>query len=128
MRPKSILLVDDEHDIVIILKRALEKAGFSVFGFTDPLLALEHFKINASLYGLVLLDVRMPQISGIELARIVRKTSPTIRILLMSAFEMKDLNIEPSLAISDLLQKPLSPEELKNVVAKYLETIDDIVF
>jgi PleD family two-component response regulator len=59
---KSILILDDEYDIVTILKKSLSIAGFSVFGFTDPLLALEHFKSNSDMYEIVLTDVRMPQI------------------------------------------------------------------
>jgi DNA-binding response OmpR family regulator len=43
-----ILIVDDEFDIVSIFKEALNKKGFHVFGFTDPLLALQHFQINSS--------------------------------------------------------------------------------
>ena len=48
-----ILIVDDEFDIISIFKQALKKKGFHVFGFTDPLLALEHFQINAKRYGMV---------------------------------------------------------------------------
>jgi DNA-binding NtrC family response regulator len=48
----SILVVDDELDIVLIFKRALSRQGYTVFGFTDPLLALEHFKANSADYGL----------------------------------------------------------------------------
>ncbi|MDP9462862.1 MAG: response regulator, partial [Thermoproteota archaeon] len=63
-----ILVVDDELDIVLIFKQALSRQGYTVFGFTDPLLALEHFKVNSADYGLVITDVRMPRMSGFELA------------------------------------------------------------
>jgi DNA-binding response OmpR family regulator len=48
----SILVLDDDFDISNLLKISLKKRGFSVFGFTDPILALEHFKINHSTYSL----------------------------------------------------------------------------
>ena len=61
-----ILLLDDEFDLVTSLKQLLERKGFHVFGFTDALLALEHFQINHDKYGLVISDLRMPGMNGYE--------------------------------------------------------------
>ena len=69
---RSILIVDDELDIVLIFKQALSRQGYTVFGFTDPLLALEHFKANSDDYGLIITDVRMPRMSGFDLAANIR--------------------------------------------------------
>jgi DNA-binding response OmpR family regulator len=52
------LLVDDEPDLVYLVKRGLERNGFQVDGFTDPILALQNFK--GGVYGLLLLDIKMP--------------------------------------------------------------------
>ncbi|HKU48516.1 MAG TPA: response regulator, partial [Nitrososphaera sp.] len=76
--------MDDERDIVFTLKRSLEISGFPVFGFTDPQLALEHFGNNASHYALILADVRMPIMNGLEFAAAVRRLSRQVKILLMS--------------------------------------------
>ena len=114
-------MLDDENDIVFTFKRSLEVSGFPVFGFTDPHLALEHFSNNAGSYALILADIRMPRMNGLEFAARVREQSPHVKILLMSAFDMKDLTIEPSLQISELLQKPLSPLELKEIISRYVE-------
>ena len=62
----SILVLDDDFDINNIVKLALRNHGYNVFGFTDPLLALEHFKSNHSTYSLVLSDLRMPVMNGIH--------------------------------------------------------------
>ena len=70
---KSILLVDDEFDITTVLRQGLEKQGFRVFGFTDPLLALEHFQINSDQYGLVISDLRMPAMNGYEFIKNIKK-------------------------------------------------------
>ena len=121
MHSKSILVLDDESDIVFTLKRSLEVSGFPVFGFTDPVLALEHFTSNASRYALVLTDIRMPIMNGLEFAAKVRKLNRRVKIFLMSAFDMKDLAIEPSLEISALLQKPLSTLQLNEIVSKHLD-------
>ena len=63
---KSIVVVDDEHDIVTILKEGLAHLGFHVFAFIDPNLALEHFGLNYKNCGLVISDIRMPQMNGFE--------------------------------------------------------------
>ena len=122
MHSKSILVLDDESDIVFTLRRSLEISGFPVYGFTDPLLALEHFSNNMSRYGLILTDIRMPNMDGLQFAANVRKLNRRVKIFLMSAFDMKDLTIEPSLKIAALLQKPLSPLELKEIVSKHIDS------
>lgn len=121
MHSKSILVLDDESDIVFTFKSYLEASGFAVYGFTDPVLALEHFENNVGHYSLVLTDVRMPNMDGLEFAARVRKLSRRVRILLMSAFDMKDLAVESSLEISEILQKPLSPLQLREIVSKHAE-------
>jgi DNA-binding NtrC family response regulator len=106
--PQSILVVDDELDIVIVFRQALSKQGYSVFGFTDPALALEHFKLNAKDYRLVITDVRMPHMSGFELAANIKAIKPEAKIVLMSAFEIGDLEFSVSRAkISDFIRKPI---------------------
>ena len=92
-RSKSILLLDDEVDIVSIIKHSLQAQGLNVYSFTHPLLALEHFQLNSKNYGLVLSDIRMPSMTGFEFARKIRKINPSTKILLMSAFDSdKDLH------------------------------------
>lgn len=71
---KSILVLDDEFDVMNIIKLGLQKKGsFEVYGFTDPVLALEHFKTNAEHYSLVISDTRMPEMNGYEFAKQVKK-------------------------------------------------------
>ena len=69
----KILLLDDEFDIVAVFTLALEGRGFNVVGFTEPLLALEHFQKNSERYGLVISDIRMPVINGYHLQKKSRK-------------------------------------------------------
>ena len=74
----SILVLDDDFDISNLLKISLMTQGYSVFGFTDPLLALEHFKINHSTYSLVITDLRMPVMSGFEFSNNIKLIKPEI--------------------------------------------------
>ncbi|MDQ3808104.1 MAG: response regulator [Thermoproteota archaeon] len=109
----SILVVDDELDIVLIFKQALSRQGYTVFGFTDPLLALEHFKANSTDYGLVITDVRMPRMSGFELAAKIKVIKPDAKVVFMSAFEISDLEFSiPGIKINDFLRKPVDVKTL----------------
>jgi CheY-like chemotaxis protein len=120
---KSILLLDDEVDIVSIIKHSLQGKGFNVYGFTHPSLALEHFQLNSKNYGLILSDIRMPSMTGYEFARKIRKINPLTKVLLMSAFDI-DNNLGSSKPLSsakidDFIHKPISLSELINIVEKY---------
>lgn len=112
-RTQSILVVDDELDIVVIFRQALARHGYAVFGFTDPALALEHFKLNSRDYALVISDVRMPRMSGFELAASVKAIKPDAKIVLMSAFEVNDLEFSTSaIKANDFLRKPVDMKTL----------------
>ena len=91
---KSILVLDDYPDIGNIFKLGLQrKFGSDVFAFTDPFLALEHFKLNSERYGLVISDVRMPAMHGYEFVTKVKQINPDVKVCLMSAFEINDLEL-----------------------------------
>lgn len=116
-RTQSILVVDDELDIVVIFRQALARHGYAVFGFTDAALALEHFKLNSRDYALVISDVRMPRMSGFELAASVKAIKPDAKIVLMSAFEVTDLEFSTSaVKANDFLRKPVDIQTLVHKV------------
>jgi DNA-binding NtrC family response regulator len=97
----------------LIFKQALSRQGYTVFGFTDPLLALEHFKVNSAAYGLVITDVRMPKMSGFELAANIKAIKPNAKVVFMSAFEISDLEFSvPGIKIHDFLRKPVDVKTL----------------
>jgi two-component SAPR family response regulator len=119
---KKVLVLDDDFDISPLIKQVLQKHRFkSVFAFTDPLLALEHFKINRTEYFLIISDIRMPTMNGFEFVREARKINPKVKILLMTAFEIDDkefARVLPNPKIDGLIQKPASPNQIMNVVSK----------
>ena len=119
----SILVLDDDFDINNMLKMSLQKHGYNVFGFTDPLLALEHFKINHSTYSLVLSDLRMPVMNGFEFVRQVKKMNPKIKALLMTVFEINETEFTrllPKPKIDGFIQKPISIRKLNGIIDKYV--------
>jgi CheY-like chemotaxis protein len=60
------MVVDDEADVVEIMRKFLRKLGYSVFGFTNPFIALEQFERKPKKYQLVISDIRMPAMNGYE--------------------------------------------------------------
>jgi two-component system, cell cycle response regulator CpdR len=88
MQSQSILVVDDEEDIAIVLKEMLEKYDFDVDAFTNSEEALEHFKSREKKYSLVISDIRMPGMSGIQLAKRIKSIDPNIKIILLTSFEI----------------------------------------
>lgn len=120
---KSILVLDDDPDIGNLFKLGLQrKFGSDVSAFTDPLLALEHFKINSEKYGLVISDLNMPAMNGYELVTKVKQINPDIKICIISAFEVNDLELNPlnSVMIDEFLQKPLSIGKLTETIGGML--------
>jgi CheY-like chemotaxis protein len=117
---KTVVIVDDESDIVTIFKKVLENAGYRVLCFTDPLNALEHLKSHNGSYDLIISDIRMPVMSGIEFATEVRQFNATVTFMFMSAFEGATLEIKPELQIASFLQKPLLPSQLTEIISKFL--------
>jgi DNA-binding NtrC family response regulator len=118
-RKTSILIVDDEPDILSIFKQSLERAGYSTYGFVNPSAALGHYMQNRQNYQIIISDVRMPGMSGLELARKVRKISKDVKIVLMSSFEITipEFNkVLPSLKIDALLDKPIRLAKLNAVL------------
>lgn len=111
----AIMVVDDEEELAHLFKTFLERSGYESISFTDPLLALELFSKNHKKYHLVITDLRMPRLNGIELANKVREYSKTVKILLITAFVVDDLlqsdNFKQA-QIVGTLQKPFSLKDL----------------
>jgi DNA-binding response OmpR family regulator len=118
------LALDDDFDITIIIRATLQKHGFVVFAFTDPYLALEHFKINADGYGLVISDVRMPGMNGFEFISRVKEVRPDIKVILMTAFDINDIKhsklLPAGIRIDEYIQKPISTQVLVSLTEKHV--------
>lgn len=120
----SILVVDDEFDIVTLIRRSLQNHGFNTLGFTDPLIALEQFQNNSNSFAMVISDIRMPSMNGYELIRKIKAIHPTIKTILISAFEINTnefSKVMPSVKIDGFISKPISLKELVSIVEKILK-------
>lgn len=112
----SVMVVDDEEELANLFMKLLKGSGFNTVSFTDPLLALKHFSQNPQKYSLVLLDLRMPGLNEIELAKRIKGYDFNVKILLITGFfdeeYIKSDELRESV-ISDVMQKPIKLRELK---------------
>jgi DNA-binding response OmpR family regulator len=81
-----IMLVDDEPDINAALSVVLKRAGYDIDTFENPFIALE--KLKPGFYGLIILDVKMPQMDGFELYREIKKVDRKAKICFLTASEL----------------------------------------
>ena len=115
----SILLVDDEQDIVNSIKRWLQADGFKVYGFANPLQALEHFQNNYDKIDLVLSDIRMRKMNGYELVKRIKAIRPETKVVFMTALETDLIELSkilPSIKIDGFVSKPGRLENLVNTI------------
>ena len=116
----NILVVDDDKDILKLVQKYFEKKGARVSVYSKPLLALQDFMENSNgnnHYDLVLSDIKMPEMNGIELASNIRKMNKEIPIILMTASDISDINhsILNFLNIETIIIKPV---KLKDLIEK----------
>jgi len=121
---RLVAIIDDEIDIANLFRDSLNGIEDTlVYTFTNPLIALEHFTNNKHEYSLIISDLKMPQISGIEFIKKVKEANPLVRTILMSAFEINDPLFEEykkTEIINGFLQKPVRLKELRSIVEQHL--------
>jgi DNA-binding NtrC family response regulator len=89
---RIVSIVDDELDITQLFHDVLSNNidDASVVTFNDPIIALEHYSKNKQNYALVISDMRMPAVNGLELLKKVKKLNPMVRTILISAYEFQN--------------------------------------
>lgn len=113
-----ILVVDDEHLIVKVIGRQLQKAGYHPVCLYDSRQAIELFKRNPD-FDLAILDICMPVITGIEMADEIRKIKPILPIILMTGM-LENVTVEDASNIKNVLYKPIPRDRLLDTVRKSL--------
>jgi CheY-like chemotaxis protein len=121
----AVMVVDDENDILMLISSYLKKRGIEHTTFSDPVDALGHFQQNAAKYDIVLSDIRMPRMSGLELVEHIRALDPKVKILMMSAFiidrnQMNKLQTEQKVA--EFVAKPFTITKLEAALNRHLDS------
>jgi DNA-binding NtrC family response regulator len=112
---RQLLLVDDEAGLVELLKRFLERSGYSVETHTEPPKAIEAFAAEPRRYSVVITDLTLPGISGEELVTALRKHNPDLPAIITSGYPF-----QPSQPNTEFVQKPFLPKMLAEVIARML--------
>jgi DNA-binding response OmpR family regulator len=129
-RIKRILLMDDEDDVILAMKLVLEENGFKVDSFTDASGALENF--TTGLYDLVILDVKMPGMSGFSSYKKIRELDDKVTICLLTAAD--ELYYEslkkcyPSIDENCIIPKPVDNDSLIRKIKSILTIVASSFF
>jgi len=120
MEGKSILIVDDEKNIRLTLSQSLEVLETETDTAANGEEAL--VKLKEKEFGLILLDLKMPGMDGMEVLRRVREIRPDIRIIIITAYGTVESAVEAmKLGAVDFIQKPFSPEEFRELVSRVMD-------
>jgi DNA-binding NtrC family response regulator len=123
-----VSIVDDDPDIIMLFHEALKSiSGITIFTFTDPILALEHFQVNEYAYVLVLSDFKMPGLNGMEFLKKIKELNSFVRTILMTAFQIEDKvfrEYTKKKIINAFLQKPIGMHDLLKEVNTQLHSYE----
>jgi len=114
---KKILLVDDDKDIALSFNLALQHNDFLVDVFTNPIEALAKFK--PGFYKMALIDLRMPEMDGIELFKKIREIDKKIKICFLTAYEWDNQQVKELSEV--FIKKPISIDGLVKIVKTEIE-------
>jgi DNA-binding NtrC family response regulator len=117
------MVVDDEPDILLAMSSILWWRGHYVKTFDKATSALEHLSSEAAQYDLVITDYRMPGgISGVDLAKIVKKHARKTKVFLMTAFDISSSHefseASESKIVDEVLHKPIPNDKLIAIIEK----------
>jgi DNA-binding NtrC family response regulator len=125
---RIVSIVDDDPSSTVFFNEALRTIpGITVFTFTDPILALEHFQDNGYAYVAVISDFKMPGLNGMEFLKKIKDLNRFVRTILMTAFEIDDILFQEytkKKIINAFLQKPIGLHDLIKEVNTQLDSYE----
>lgn len=116
-----ILIVDDDVDIARLFKFSLERSGFVVDDFSDPVIALSSYK--AGVYDLLLLDIRMPKMNGFEFYQEIKNRDERVKVCFITAYEeyrLEFAKLFPNSEVDCFIKKPIELRTLAKIVKSKL--------
>jgi DNA-binding NtrC family response regulator len=121
-RRLEILVLDDEEIVCTRLKPSLEKSGYRVETFTNSVLAKQRLEERS--FDILVTDLKMPGIDGMELYRFVKDKWPNTRVIMISGFATVEIVREALKAgVRDIISKPFKISQLKELIDKVSEEI-----
>lgn len=118
--PPRLLIVDDEQHMCDVCSRTLQRAGYDVMATSDPYVAIAALN-DGQQFDLLLTDIKMPTMSGLDLAQIAREKDPEIAIIIMTGYaSLENLHQSVRRGVADFLSKPFELEQLRLAVDQAL--------
>lgn len=118
---KRVMYIDDEAPMVFLVKRMLQKRGYTVSGFERPEEALAAIRLEPQGYDIVVSDFNMPHLSGLDVAREVRALNPALPMVVTSGYLTEELRVNAgAIGVRHLIYKPNTVEELCEAIARVL--------
>lgn len=115
---KRVLLVDDEQSVLFALTMLVQALGYEAEGYLHGQLALDAISQNSKAFDLLLCDLRMPEMNGMQVIAAARKIAPNLKITLMSGHAtQEEVDMAHSIGVTNFLAKPFSAEQLSSVLA-----------
>ncbi len=119
---KRILIVDDEPNVRLMLETTLASVGYEVIEASDGQAALELLRDPSHDFDLILLDLQMPRMDGMELLRRLRASGNIVPVVILTAHgSIPEAVAAMKLGAIDFLTKPITPDALRRVVAEVIE-------
>ena len=118
---RRVILVDDDAQVVQVTSELLKSIGYQVNAFTSPVDALEKFQENPGTYDLLLTDLTMPRLTGVELCSKVKVVRPELPVILFTGYsESLDNVVISDSCIDEFCLKPLSLVEMSQTVGRLI--------
>lgn len=119
---ESILVVDDEKMVMDVLKKMLEQLGYKVVASNSSIKALKTFRLNSDEYDLVISDLTMPEMTGLELAKAVHRVRSDLPVIIMTGYgENITGDILHHYGINTIIGKPIEMQKLGNAIRKIFD-------
>jgi CheY-like chemotaxis protein len=121
----NVMLVDDEPDILTVFKSYLASEGYQVEAFSDSYMALQSFaRSEPRHYDLLVLDIRMPTINGLQLYQRLKAVDPYVKVIFLSALEATDelVSILEGVKTVDVIRKPIDRKHFIQKVKASIES------
>jgi CheY-like chemotaxis protein len=119
---ETVMIVDDERSLVALAEETLAALGYEPMGFDSSVAALQAFRAEPQRFDLVLTDETMPDLSGVELAREMRRVRPELPIVLMSGYSGAQLTERArATGVAEVLRKPLVRRDIAEALGRALQ-------
>lgn len=116
-----ILVIDDEEDVQKFFNVILQKEGYKVISAINGIEGIEKVKVYREQIQLIILDIKMPGLNGVETLRQIRRILPDVPVIVSTGYSEDSINVfEPELKISDFLTKPFGTKEILEKIAMFI--------